>query len=122
MLNTLRGRFILSQMLPLLIVIPLIGIATIYLVEEKILIPSLLSELRGNALALSRIAAHDKEIWDDPAYAQHLLAQGSFLANGRLMLFESNGTLIASSDPADANLVGTTVDDPGFAAAKQGQI
>ena len=67
MLNTLRGRFILSHILPLLIVIPLMGIAIIYLIETQILAPSLLSELRGNALMLSHLAARDKEIWQDPA-------------------------------------------------------
>ena len=45
MLNTLRGRFILSHILPLLIVIPLMGIAIIYLVETQFLLPSLLAEL-----------------------------------------------------------------------------
>ena len=39
MLNSLRGRFILSHILPLLIVIPLMGIATIYLIEQRILYP-----------------------------------------------------------------------------------
>ena len=76
MLNTLRGRFILSHIIPLLIVMPLMGIATIYLIEQQILIPSLLSELKSNALALSRLAARDQEIWQDPAYAQKLLRAG----------------------------------------------
>jgi len=122
MLNTLRGRFILSHILPLLIVIPLMGIATIYLIEEKILVPSLLSELRGNALMLSRMAARDQEIWQDPTYAQKLLAQGSFRTDGRLMLLDRNGTLLASSDPTDADRFGTRVEHPGFDTAQQGQV
>ena len=60
MLNTLRGRFILSHILPLLIVIPLMGIAIIYLVETQFLLPSMLAELKGDALLLSRIAAHKR--------------------------------------------------------------
>ena len=83
MLNTLRGRFILSHILPLLIIIPLMGIATIYLIENQILVPSLLSELRSNVLVLSRLAARDQEIWQDPAYAQQLLSQVSSRENGR---------------------------------------
>ena len=122
MLNTLRGRFILSHILPLLIVIPLMGIATIYLIETQILIPSLLSELRGNALMLSRLAARDQEIWRDPAYAQQLLAQGSFRTAGRLMLMDSNGILIASSDPTDADHIGTQVEYPSYEAAREGEI
>jgi two-component system sensor histidine kinase BaeS len=122
MLNTLRGRFILSHILPLLIVIPLMGIAMIYLIEQRILVPSLESELKSNALMLSRLAAHDHEIWEDPAYAQELLEQGSFRANGRVMLIDSHGRLIASSDLADTDLLGTQVEHPSFEIARGGEI
>ena len=37
MLRTLRSRFILSHILPLLLVVPLIGIALIYLLEVLVL-------------------------------------------------------------------------------------
>jgi len=122
MLNTLRGRFILSHILPLLIIIPLMGIATIYLIEKQILVPSLLSELKSNASTLSRLAARDQEIWQDPAYAQNLLAQGSFHADGRLMLLDNNGTLLASSDPADNDLIGTQIEHPSYETAREGEI
>jgi signal transduction histidine kinase len=122
MLNTLRGRFILSHILPLLIVIPLMGIATIYLIEEKILIPSLLAELKGNALALSQIAARDKEIWQDPAYARQLLNQAVVRSGGRLMLLDPQGILLASSDPADADLLGTKIGHAGYGRAQQGEV
>lgn len=122
MLNTLRRRFILSHILPLLIVIPLLGIATIYLIENQILVPSLLSELRSNALTLSRLAARDQEIWQDPAYAQQLLAQASFRADGRLMLLDKDGILLASSDPADAGRIGTQLEHPSIETARSGEI
>lgn len=122
MLKTLRGRFILSHILPILIVIPLMGIATIYLIEKQILIPSLLSELKGNVLVLSRMAARDQEIWQDPAYARQLLNQVSFRENGRLMLLDDEGILLASSDPADIDRLGTRVEHPGFGTAQQGEV
>jgi two-component system, OmpR family, sensor histidine kinase BaeS len=122
MLNTLRGRFILSHILPLLIVIPLLGIVATYLIEEKILIPSLLAELKVNALALSQIAAREKEIWDDPAYARQLLNQVSLRSDGRLILLDPNGMMLASSDPTDAGRIGVQMDHPDFALARQGQI
>jgi two-component system sensor histidine kinase BaeS len=122
MLKTLRGRFILSHILPLLIVIPLMGIATIYLIEIRILVPSLLSELKGNALLLSRMAANDPELWQDPDYAQQLLAQAPFRQGGRAMLLDSNGILLASSDPADAPRLGTRVEHSGYESARQGEV
>jgi two-component system sensor histidine kinase BaeS len=122
MFKTLRGRFIFSHILPLLIVIPLLGITTINLIEKQILVPSLLSELKGNALVLSRMAANDTEIWQDPAYAQQLLTQASFVQGGRLMLLDNDGVLLASSDPADASRLGTYVEHPGYETARQGEV
>jgi signal transduction histidine kinase len=122
MLNTLRGRFILSHILPLLIVIPLMGIATIYLIEKQILVPSLLSELETNALVLSRMAARDLEIWQDPSYARQLLNQAAIRSGGRLILLDPNGIMLASSDPADADLLGTQVEHAGYGTAQQGQV
>jgi signal transduction histidine kinase len=98
------------------------GIATIHLIETQILAPALLSELKGNALMLSRLAAHEQEIWQDPAYAQQLLAQGAFRADGRLQLMDENGILLASSDPADVDRLGTQVEHPSFEAAREGEI
>ena len=122
MLKTLRGRFILSHILPLLIVIPLLGIAAIYLIEQEILIPSLLAELKGNALALSQIAARDKEIWDDPAYARQLLNKTAIRSGGRLTLLDPKGVMLASSDPSDTDLLGTQIEHPGYGLAQQGQV
>jgi two-component system, OmpR family, sensor histidine kinase BaeS len=122
MLKSLRGRFILSHILPLLVVIPLMGIATIYLIEQKVLIPSLLSEVRGNALALSQIAAREQEIWTNPGYAKHLLTQGSFYESGRLMLLDNHQVLLASSELSDANRIGTKIDLPNVETARQGQV
>lgn len=122
MLKTLRGRFIIAQILPLLIVIPLMGMATVYLLEQKILIPSLLAELKGSALLLSRLAAQSPDIWEEPGYAQQLLTQGSYRKEGRLMLLGRDRTLLASSEPSDANRIGDQIDLPGMDAALQGQV
>ncbi len=122
MLNTLRGRFIISHILPLLIVIPLMGIATIFLIEQQILEPSLLNELKGNALVLSRMAARDPEIWQDPNYAQQLLSQFSLRSGGRLMILDSEGTMLASSEPSDASRLGTEIEHSGYKTAGQGQV
>jgi len=122
MLNSLRGRFILSHILPLLIVIPLMGMATIYLIEQRILVPSLLAELRGDVLQLSHLAAQDPELFKDPAYTQKIVTEGSLRKNGRVMFLDSTGKLLSSSDPADAGLVGTIIDLPDLNAALQGQV
>ncbi|MFN2280589.1 MAG: ATP-binding protein [Anaerolineales bacterium] len=122
MLRTLRRRFILSHILPLLIVIPLLGIATISLVEKQILIPTLLSEMKSNAQMVGQIAADDPRIWQDPSYARQLLSRITDPINGRLMLLDSEGILLASSDSQDADLLGTRIDHPGYPTAVAGDV
>ena len=45
MFRTLRARSILSHLLPLLIVLPLIGLALTYVVETQVLLQNLSTEL-----------------------------------------------------------------------------
>ena len=45
MLRTLRWRLILSHVLPLLVIIPIIGIALIYVLETRIVLATLAQEL-----------------------------------------------------------------------------
>jgi two-component system sensor histidine kinase BaeS len=122
MLRTLRRRFILSHILPLLIVIPLMGIATISLIEKRILIPSLLAELESNAEMLSQIAADDQEIWQDSTYARQLLSRITDPTIGRLMLLDNKGILLATSDSQGSEQLGKYVDHAGYSNASQGEV
>ena len=63
MLRTLRARFILSHVLPLAIIIPVMGIALIYVLETRVLLDVLSRELKGQALLAAKIAAGRSEIW-----------------------------------------------------------
>ncbi len=56
MIRTLRSRFILSHILPLLITVPLIGVALIYLLEARILLPTLANELIQQAQLIVDLA------------------------------------------------------------------
>jgi hypothetical protein len=56
MLKALRTRLILSHMLPLLVMVPLMGLALMYILERQVLLGSLSSGLQGQAL-LAEIAA-----------------------------------------------------------------
>ena len=49
MFRTLRRRSIVSHVLPLLLTLPLVGIALIYGVETQVLVPGLAQELAGEA-------------------------------------------------------------------------
>ena len=99
MLRTLRRRFALSHMLPLLIIIPLMGIALVYVLETQVLLDSLSRELKGQALLVARIARDRPDVWNDPIQAQTLVTELAPDVEARVMLLDPQGCLLASSDP-----------------------
>jgi two-component system, OmpR family, sensor histidine kinase BaeS len=121
MLSTLRRRFILSHVLPLLVVLPLMGIALIYVLETGVLLDSLSRELRGQVLLVADLASQSPAIWTDPAQAQNFVSHLSEHLEARVMLLSSQGKLIASSNSADAGRIGTQFDIPSWASVLAGE-
>jgi len=120
MLATLRRRLILSHLLPLLVVIPLMGIALIYVLETRVILPELADELAGEAALVARLTKDQPDLWDDPTQAASFLSGLDPHLDARLMLFDSEGHLLASSDPADFERMERQLDRPGLSSALAG--
>ncbi len=114
MLRTLRWRFVLSHVLPLAIIIPVMGIALIYVLETQVLLDVLSQELEGQALLAAKIAVGRPEIWHDPEQAQAFVAEVGVDVGTRVMLLDAQGNLLASTEPADAERLGQTVQPEGW--------
>ena len=121
MLRTLRSRFVLSHVLPLAIIIPVMGIALIYVLETRVLLDALSRELEGEALLTARLAAGQPEIWHEPEQAQAFVAEIGADLDTRVMLLDDQGTLLASSDPTDAGRMGQPLELDGWATALAGE-
>lgn len=106
MLNTLRIRLILSHVVPLLVIIPVVGIALVYTLETRVLLVHLSEELEGQALLVAEIANDYVAMWDDPSLAQAFVSRTGPDLTGHVMLLAPDGRLLASSDPADAERIG----------------
>jgi len=114
MLNTLRRRFLVSHLAPLLVIIPLMGIALVYGVETRVLLPNLSNELVGQARLITEIGMDQSDVWHDPAAAQAFAERVSAHLTARLMLLDASGRLLASSDPVDATQVGQPLNHLGL--------
>ena len=106
MIKTMRGRFVLSHMLPLLVVVPLVGIALIYVLETQVLLQNLSTDLMEQALLVSEMAGGWENVWTDPAQAQGLVTLVHSHVEARVMLLDGAGCLLSSSDPADSDRLG----------------
>jgi len=98
--NTLRRRLILSHVLPLLVILPLMGIALIYVLETQVLLTSLSGQLVSQSRLVAEMAGDHPDIWSDPAQAQAFLSRLDPLLNAQVMLLDSGGHVLASNDAA----------------------
>jgi two-component system sensor histidine kinase BaeS len=121
MLKTLRRRFILSHVLPLLIVMPLMGIALIYILETQVLLPDLTHDVMEDAGLTAEIAGNQIDIWRDHTQAQSFLDRYRSWVVEPMMLLDAGGYLLAASDPADAERLGQRLDFPGLTGTLAGE-
>jgi len=122
MLRTLRQRLILSHLLPVLVIVPVMGIALIYVLETAILLPELAGELTGQAELIVRLVNDKPELWQDPTQAQLFVDELSQELAARIMLLDGSGQLLASSEPGDVARLGQRLDDlPALTKALAGK-
>ena len=120
-MRTLRGRLILSHILPILIVVPLVSLGIIYLLETQVLLDDLSQDLEERASLIAEVVEGQSGIWQDPAQAQDLASNVSFIIQGQIFLLEADGDLLAASDPALAGSIGQRPDLEGLDDALSGE-
>jgi two-component system sensor histidine kinase BaeS len=121
MFRSLRQRLIWSQLLPLLVALPLMGVLLVYSLEGQVLIPQLAKNLVGDARLLAEISSAEFEMWGDPVLFENLLSRVQLDPNVQVMFLDEQGRLLYSSDPADAAQKGAALNLPGLPGALKGQ-
>lgn len=107
--------------MPLLVIIPVVGIALIYILETRVLLPDLARELVAHAALAAKLVKERPGLWNSPAQAEAFINQISGDLTLRIMLIDAQGRLLASSDPTDAKYLGEWVDSPALAGALAGE-
>jgi two-component system sensor histidine kinase BaeS len=98
-MHTLRARFILSHILPIVIVVPFVGAALIYLLETQILLADLSQDIGEQASLIAQSVNERPDIWADLEQANAFVTSVSVHTSGYVSLIRPDGALIASSDP-----------------------
>ena len=111
-MKTLRSRLILNTLIPLLVIIPVMGILITYLLETQVFLGNLTNELTRQAVLVADTASAYLEIWEDPVRAQAFVTRISPRLTAKVMLLDPEGRLIVSSDPEDSFLIGQVFNVP----------
>ena len=119
--DSLRFRLVLSHILPMLVLIPLLGIALVYVIETQVLLPQLAGKLAGDARLLKEITRAEYELWGNPVFFERMLSRVQLEPGIRVMFMTPDGRLLYSSDTGDAGVFDTYVDAPGLLRARRGE-
>ena len=121
MFRTLRSRLVWSQIIPLVLVLPIMGLALIYTLESQILIPKLANTLLGDARLLAEISSSEYELWGNPVLFERLISRVQFDTAINVMFLDANGNLLFSSDSNDPTNPGENLNSPGIGKARSGK-
>jgi signal transduction histidine kinase len=105
-MRTLRSRLILSHILPLLLVVPLVGIGLLYILESQVLLTGLSDELVRHGELSAEMAEDRPLIWSDSNEAERFVSWYAVRSHSRMMLLDTQGNLLASSHPSSGSQVG----------------
>jgi two-component system sensor histidine kinase BaeS len=122
MFRSLRTRLIFSHILPALLIIPLMGAAMVYILETRLLLPTVYSNLAKEAKLMAAITRNQPVFWQSREAAQALVAGAGPYLNGRFSLVTLDGHILASSDSTQDGAETPLVELPDISAVHQGEV
>lgn len=117
MFRSLRNRLILSHILPALLIIPLMGVAMVYVLETRLLLPMIYRNLAKDATLMAEITRNQPVFWQNNQAAQALVDGVSPFLSGRVSFISLDGRLLAASDSSEG-----VIDLPDMADVSQGDV
>jgi two-component system sensor histidine kinase BaeS len=120
--RSLRNRLIFSHILPALLIIPLMGAAMVYVLETRLLLPTVYGNLAKEAKLMAEITRNQPVFWQNRRVAQLLVNDLSPYLNGRVSLVTLDGHMLASSDVAEDALTTQLVELPDMTGVDQGEV
>ena len=120
-MHSLRSRLILSHILPLLLVVPLVAIALIYLVETQVLLTTLSADLEQQVTLIAETVYGQPELWQDAQAAQRLVARIGVQTDSHIYLLKPDGNLLAEGGTEGEDQTESPLDAKDIAAAQPGE-
>ncbi len=105
----IRDRLLISHILPVLVLVPLVGLALSYLLENQLIIPNLANEMIDQGLMVARLIQDNPQVWHDYTQAQDLVNSINFQQPTHVSLISNRSVLLATNRSDDQGLVGTII-------------
>jgi signal transduction histidine kinase len=96
-MKTLKGQFILSHILPILLVVPITALALVYILETQVLLGDLSRTLKEEAYLIADFIKSRPEILFDEVAAETFLSREGQIIRGQIALIQPDGDLLAGT-------------------------
>lgn len=100
-MRSLRGQFILSHILPFLLILPLAGLVILYLAETQVALVELSDTLEEQAALIAAAVAQQPNVMADSDAAQRFVDDIGRLIDGDFYLLAADGRLLAAENGSD---------------------
>lgn len=97
-MHSLRSRFVFSHLLPILIVVPLVGLTLIYLLETQVVLTDLSEDINEKAALIADSLDASPEVLTDAELAEIFLAGLTVYLDEQVLLFDPQGNVLANND------------------------
>jgi len=117
----LRSKFVLSHIIPTLLLLPLLSVYLLYTLED-FYTASLLHQLVNQSRLLRDEVERDPELIENTQVAQKLLSTIAALTDSRVVVLNREGIILASSREEDDVRIGSRHEHPSVAQALRGEM
>lgn len=100
-MNSIRTELVLSHVVPLIVLIPFLGLLLVYIVETQVLLGNLADDLAGEAVVLAEIARQGGDAFRDKGSAEFFARAAGAQYEHNVTLFASDGTPWMNVIPAN---------------------
>lgn len=104
-MKSLRSRFILSHILPIILTVPLVLLVLLYLLETQILLTETSEDITEKANLIAQTVNGRPELLQDVSDAEGFIAGVSIYMDERVLLLRPNGQVLASSPAEQGEII-----------------
>ncbi|MDX1415480.1 MAG: HAMP domain-containing sensor histidine kinase [Candidatus Promineifilaceae bacterium] len=119
-MKSLRSRFILSHLLPILITVPLVMVILLYLLETQILLAQTSQDISDKANLIAQTVNGRPELLQSADDAEGFLTGVSIYMDERVLLLRPNGQILATIPSESGTQEGAIVELEGLDTAISG--
>ena len=120
-MRSLRSSFIISHLLPVLVVVPLVGLILIYLLETQIILTQMSEDISDKANLIAETVNGRPELLQNSAEAETFISGVSIYIEEQVLLFGPDGEVLASNETVDVPDVESLAGDSVLETAVAGE-